>query len=161
MGKKRCKKCVQFGCLTVREHPIVLGDNPAAKAGPPLAIDWHHFREYTIDLEEYEAARSTASAATGRCDYFDMKLCPTVRTNILKQQGYSPAEIVQGTRPVNIARGQRIRTSQQHKNLHTVQELFEGLMDSSMNTITLGARKRKERELLEPYLNNKLCKALD
>lgn len=138
---------VHFEQITIREYPIMLGDNPGGTTGPPLTIDWQHdpSTEVTVGVDEYEETRPA------RRLYLEMAIPASERTFILKKVGYSRSEIVDGTRPVNIARSQRVRT-REALGLQAVTEVWEKISRKALNVMTLGAKKRSERKFLEPYV---------
>lgn len=132
---------VRFADLTIRDYPIILGDNPGGISGPPLSIAWKHTGEITIDLDEYESGRPR------RRDHVEMAIPESERLGLLKRVGYSKTEIVEGTRPVNIIRSQRAR-SREALALQPVSELMEKISRKAKNAVTLGAKKRSERKFL-------------
>jgi hypothetical protein len=54
-------KRVEFAFLEVREYPIVIGDNPSVKEGPPITIDWAHdpSTQFVLDVNTFEHMRGT------------------------------------------------------------------------------------------------------
>lgn len=54
--KSKTKK-VSFGTVEIREHAVIVGDNPFVKVGLPLTIDWQHHSEISLDLNIYESSR--------------------------------------------------------------------------------------------------------
>mmetsp|Transcript_25285 Transcript_25285/g.35665 ORF Transcript_25285/g.35665 Transcript_25285/m.35665 type:complete len:226 (+) Transcript_25285:115-792(+) len=52
------KKQLRFGAVGIREHPVIVGDNPTVKVGLPLQLGWDHQEEYQVDIEIYEATKS-------------------------------------------------------------------------------------------------------
>ena len=136
------KRGVGFGVIRLCEHPILLGDNPGGNRGPPLTIDWYAQDTYEMDIEEYEGERPP------RRNQSQLSLPESVRKDILKKCGYSRNEIVEQTKPVNQARQRRKATVQSAK-LEGIQELMEKVSRKTFNAISLGRRKRQERNLLE------------
>ena len=52
------KKEVTFGTtITIREYPIIMGDNPAATGGCPITLGWTVLATTTRNLEVYEYTR--------------------------------------------------------------------------------------------------------
>lgn len=142
---------VAFSTVQIREHACILGDNPGGTVGPPLTIDWVAMSDVAVDLEQYETTRPP------RRDHLEMQMPASYRKDLLKRAGYTRGEIVELTKPVNIARAQRVRTREAIK-LDGVNEIVEKLSRKTMNVLTLGMKKRKERQLLKPYvIMSKLC----
>ena len=57
------RKVVSFDCIQIREYSLCLGDNPAAKDGPPLSLDWKHGPTMTFKVDDYEEARLSSSSS--------------------------------------------------------------------------------------------------
>jgi len=146
---------VRFKDLTVRNYPIILGDNPGGMRGPPLSIDWEYSDSGddagTLAVDEYERARES------RRSHLQMIIPSSARIEMLRRLGYSRHEILAGTRSVNYVRTQRKRAVEAHK-FQPVSELVERLSRRAIDVVTLGTRKRSERRLLEPYVMNELAK---
>jgi hypothetical protein len=142
---------VGFTTVQIREHGCILGDNPGGTVGPPITIDWSYLSEFTADLEEYEETRPP------RRDPLEMQMPASYRRDLLRRAGYTRGEIADLTRPVNVARAQRARSREAMK-LDGVNELAERVSRSTLNVLTLGMRKRKERKFLKPYVvMSRLC----
>lgn len=57
--KKDARCMVQFGCVRIREHDLVVGDHFGSKEYP-ISFDWSHSEcEAVVDLEKYEEERET------------------------------------------------------------------------------------------------------
>jgi hypothetical protein len=138
------KLSLSFSSVDIREYPICIGDNPGGSGGTPLSIEWKHVSEVQIGLEEYENARPE------RRDQSTMRMGAHVREEILRRAGYSRMEIVMQTKPVDIERAHRRQTVTTLRYARW-QELRETIFRSSMNILTLGARKRKEREMMKSF----------
>jgi hypothetical protein len=132
---------VQFTTVTIRDFPRSIGDNPASSSGASVSIAWKHEREHTIQIDDYENSRGPRRQ--GR----EMILPPQLREDLLRQAGYSRAEIVRVIRDLNIVRGQRRRT---YETLHLLpfQALSEKITRKAWNILTMGEFKRKERAIL-------------
>ena len=50
------KKSVSFGDITIREHPMIVGDS-VPSCGVPLTIDWEAQSEVVLKVEDYEEYR--------------------------------------------------------------------------------------------------------
>jgi hypothetical protein len=46
---------VHWGDVTISQHEIILGDNPAVSSGPPVTISWQAFDTVTLPIDIYEA----------------------------------------------------------------------------------------------------------
>lgn len=136
------KLTVQFSTITIRDYPRSIGDNPASSCGPSVSIGWKHESECTVVLDEYEENRSPRRV--GR----EMIIPVKIREEILREMGYSRADIMKCIREINIIRGQRRRT---YETLHlqSFQLLTERISRKAWNVLTLGEFKRKERMTLQ------------
>jgi hypothetical protein len=67
-------KSVEFGIISFREYPIIMGCNPSVGAGVPVTIGWKYFNEYDVAVETYERASNKlkASTAGGLCPKLDV-----------------------------------------------------------------------------------------
>ena len=105
-------KEVTFGDLTIREYPIILGDNPAC-TGVPITIDWDYYADTgtTRNLELYEyikakkrrrrnKANNTSNNSAGinksntKKDIC-LRIPVTKRSQMLLDAGYTQNEILQ------------------------------------------------------------------
>jgi hypothetical protein len=55
-SKDKPKKSVSFGNITIREHPMIVGDS-IPECGVPLTIDWEAQSEVVFKVEDYEEYR--------------------------------------------------------------------------------------------------------
>jgi hypothetical protein len=138
------KLTVRFSTITVRDYPRSIGDNPASSCGPSISMGWEHESELSVPIDEYEENRGPRRR--GR----EMIIPVQLREEILRNAGYSRAEIMKCTRDINIARGQRRRT---YDTLHlqSLQLLTERITRKAWNVLTLGERKRKERAIIQEF----------
>jgi hypothetical protein len=83
-------KQVTFSELTVREYPLILGDNPSVSEGAPLTIGWKPQQSYTRNLELYEYTRKERKSKVPRRSVQD-------RAQILLCGGYGLEEIARAT----------------------------------------------------------------
>jgi hypothetical protein len=140
---------ISFSYIDIREYPICIGDNPAGSRGTPLSIEWKHFSEVQIGLEEYEDARPE------RRDHCALAMGETHRYDLLRRSGYSPKDIRIQTKPVNIQRANRKHTLAT-LNLAWLQEIQQAISRKTLNVLTFGARKRKERRMMESFASPEL-----
>jgi hypothetical protein len=47
------RPCVSFGGVQVREHEIVVGDNPEVLVGPPISLGWGYNQHRSMTLQEF------------------------------------------------------------------------------------------------------------
>jgi adenylate kinase family enzyme len=136
---------VRFSSVTIHEHPMIIGDNPGCSFGPPLSISWKAQETLSLPLEEYELTRPS------RRSHVQMVIPTSMRNAILRRAGYARNEIVELTKPVNIARNHRKRTIEV-QNLDKIHEMSERILRATKHIVTLGYKKRQERKFLEPYV---------
>ena len=131
---------VSFGTVEIREHDIILGDNPAVSSGAALTIDWEHFDEDSFELDEYESTRPEKRTCS------EMSIPERYRFEILKRCDYSTREIVAQAKETEVLRLQRLETSNQlyRQQAHEKAERFQR---GFVNMFT--SKKKKERQLLQ------------
>jgi hypothetical protein len=83
-------KKVTFSELTIREYPLILGDNPSVSEGAPLSLGWKPQQSYTRNLDLYEYTRGERKAKVQRRTVQD-------RAKILLCSGYDIEEIARTT----------------------------------------------------------------
>jgi hypothetical protein len=143
------EKTLSFSFIDIREYPMCIGDNPGGSVGTPLSIEWKHVSEVQIGLEEYEDSRPE------RRSHSALAMGETVRYEILRRSGYTRKDIQSGTKPVNIERAGRKRTLET-LNLARLHEFRESLSRKTLNVLSFGARKRKERLLTGSFSSPEL-----
>lgn len=130
---------LRFSTVTIREYPILLGDNVTVK-GPPISIDWEHIDEKSFGLEDYEEACKYT-----RRTQVELKMPSKHREEILREIGYSRQEIQKSVKKSNIARHKRKRTVETLK-LQPLQEAFEKMLKLGKKPL---GRKKKARKTCE------------
>jgi hypothetical protein len=48
---------VRFGTVEFKEFPVILGDHPGCKAGPPIELSWDAENRFAMDMDLYELSR--------------------------------------------------------------------------------------------------------
>lgn len=142
------RRSVTFSDIIIREYPYEIGDNPGSRTGPALTLKWNYVNERTFTVDGYEKSRPYDY----RRLFHEMLIPPSVRMEILRTAGYSRAEIIKGTRIVNIVRSQRRRTLDMLKS-SDIEELSEKIARKTINILTLGTRKRKEKKYISDALS--------
>jgi hypothetical protein len=148
------KLSISFSFIDIREYPICIGDNPGGSRGTPLSIEWVHVSEVQIGLEEYEDARPE------RRNRSALAMGESVRYDLLRRSGYSLMDIRVGTKPVNIGRIQRKQTMAT-LNLAPLHELQQAISRKTLNILSFGARKRKERRMMESFASPELKERIE
>lgn len=87
------KKTVSFSSVQLREHNVILGDHDADH-GFPLALDWKHAPERTIDIDDYEDGRRSCRGESKRGEEVD-RLTVEERQARLRFMGYTRAALRQ------------------------------------------------------------------
>jgi hypothetical protein len=85
-SKDKPKKSVRFGDITIRDHPMIIGDS-VPSCGAPLTIGWEAQSEVVLKVEEYEEYRP--ERRRGRA----MIMPPTVRASLAMNSGCTMGEI--------------------------------------------------------------------
>lgn len=83
------RKRVTFGGLTIVEHPIILGDNPAC-TGCPITIGWEPMATYTYNLDTYESSKYRVRHRTNK----QLKIPVRMRCKMLLHAGYTKEQII-------------------------------------------------------------------
>lgn len=133
---------VSFGAVEIREYPITIGDNPGARRGPPVTIEWEHQSTASMRLDEYEAHRPPRRRGP------EIIMTSSVREDMLRSAGFSRGEIQGAVKRANIARNSRKRT-EELMQLSSLQEAAEKLKRGALNKVFMRGRKKKERKYIE------------
>lgn len=136
---------VIFGTISVREYPIIPGDNPGGQKGVPLTIDWEHQREKTVKLDKYEESRPKRRSGD------EFIIPPDVRREMLRKSGHSLVEIQKYMKKANIIRNQR-KSTVGLSHMFAMSETKERLTRGLSNMTCRKRQKEKEREFLESSL---------
>jgi len=94
---------VSYTSISIREYPVIPGDNPSVTRGVPLSIGWEYEPERTFDLDAYEKSRR-------RRHQIEMRIPPELRHEILRSNGHSWKDVQASIKVANIARRQRYKT---------------------------------------------------
>lgn len=98
-------KNVTFGDLTVYEHPLEMGDNPAVSSGAPLMIGWKAQSTSTRNLDLYEYMHPQR-----RHGRKQLAIPVQDRAQILLKRGYSLTDIASAAMTVEEIKRQRAET---------------------------------------------------
>jgi hypothetical protein len=91
------KKRVSFGEITIRDHPMIIG-NSVPSCGVPLTIDWECQSEVVLKVEDYEEYRP--ERRRGRA----MVMPPKARASLAMSSGCTLREV-----NLAVSEGERIR----------------------------------------------------
>jgi hypothetical protein len=105
-NKNAPKKQVSFDSIEVREHAIILGDNPSVTSGPPLTIAWESHASYCVSVEEYEKARPTRRSKE------QMLIPRRVREEWLRHAGYARSHFAETEQSIQKVKRQRAASAQ-------------------------------------------------
>lgn len=97
---------VSFSTITVREYQMILGDNPASRAGPSISIDWDFSEIPTVQVDAFERLRKNARRSAAR----HMLRSKGNRERLAQRLGYSKQEISEHVRGLNKTRHERRQT---------------------------------------------------
>ena len=127
---------VQFSTITVREYPVMMGENPAVSDGPPLTIDWEYNELPQLEVEAFESVRRVRRK--GR----NLLLSRKKRENMLRNAGYQDAEIVAGIRHVKKLQALRLQTI---ANLggEKVEEALQNVGRRMKGMLKFGSRRKE------------------
>ena len=128
------KKSVRFSNVTVREYPIILGDNPSVTVGPPVTIDWQPFSEELLDLESHMLMTPLPHRTNEQ-----MSMPSMYRREILLNAGCSCCDMMKAMDGTNFIKEQRLATIKSLK-LSILEEIKEK-MKRRLNKIFSERRK--------------------
>lgn len=74
--------------VEIIEFPVVLGDNPGVKMGPPIAMGQQELSRRVVDLEEEDAQEEPKKRREG-----ELRLSVAARNAMLLEAGYTRKEI--------------------------------------------------------------------
>lgn len=85
-GRRRHKRRrVAFSMVEIRRYPMILGDNPATPAGPPLSLGWEYEVLPAMNVQDFESFRLRSRRT---------------QTNHLILSQYKRIDIVERVRPM-------------------------------------------------------------
>merc|ERR1719232_2180537 len=139
-------RVISFSTVVIREYPIIIGDNPSTRKGPPLSIAWNSISDVSVDIDNFEEIRGPNRRVEAK-----MYLFSDHRVNLLRSLGFSTKHIREGVKTANIGRRKRQKTVE-NLNLSGMHENFEYFKRNTCNLLLLGRRKKKEREYLKKHV---------
>jgi hypothetical protein len=89
------RRKVGFSKVQVRDYSVVIGDHPECEK-LPLSLGWSHTAGQTLDIDEFERARSAPGRSSSFAQSsFSKRLSYTERKNILRRvTGLPESEII-------------------------------------------------------------------
>merc|ERR1711862_490547 len=132
---------ISFGKVEIREYKLILSDNPAAGAGPPIGIGNEFVTKDPINVEDIPLERKDDKIHPNEKLY----LKPHDRLAMVRKNGYSDKEICECI--VEVREAQRIRTKHAIANL-TDEEKAEARneMKRKMKKKFLRSKEQKDRD---------------
>ncbi|CAJ1950846.1 unnamed protein product [Cylindrotheca closterium] len=126
---------VRFDSVEVREYPIILGDNPSCRQGPPITIGWEPKSDVFTPVDEFEKLRSEERHS----DPDEMFVSSFNRIDILKKLGFSRRDIKKASSKASKLRKKRDETSQHEQKIEPLRQLKD-------RTVELLSCKKTTRE---------------
>ena len=158
---------VRFGNITIHELPIIVGDNPAVSVGPPVTVDWMPTGSSSWSngghIDDYENTNGTyAAAIVVSVDDYDkqrpvprnrsqLRMPSSYRTELLRRQGFSRREIMEGSKQAAVVRHRRKRTIELWHFAPAI-EAVERVRRGILNVTVKRAAKVAERQMLSKYV---------
>jgi hypothetical protein len=124
-----------FTDVTIREYPVILGDNPSPKIGAPVGLDWDYTKEFIMDVNEFEESRR----GKRRTKPHHLYLSYYKRLEILESAGYTKKEFH--------ATERQIQRQQWSRNFHYYWS-FPVLVQKN---VTGSMARRKNRRFIRKY----------
>jgi hypothetical protein len=96
---------VRFDSVTIRQYPVIPGDNPSVSEGPPLTMDWKSSNKFSTNVDKFEEVRKGHRRHSSQ-----MRMPSSMRVIFLIEQEYSIRDIAIATKEAAIIRTQRLQT---------------------------------------------------
>lgn len=100
-GDNQKKKAVNFSCIDIREHEIILEFQPFISCGPGIGLGWESIDLPRYSVDDFESGRGQRRMKT------EFHLPPYERQEILREFGYSRGEIADACKSIDAAKKQR------------------------------------------------------
>jgi hypothetical protein len=135
-------RSIQFDGVTVREYPMIVGDNPGVSCGPPVTLDWTSVSEFNDSLERFERSRQGCRRLSTQ-----MRMPIEVRTSKLLESEHTLSEIQEASKSAAVIRQQRMKTIQSLSKEGTSEptQSTEERIDSILNIISRPFRRNSSR----------------
>ena len=148
------KKSVRFSDITVREYPMILGDNPAVSCGPPVTIDWQYSSEECLSIDEYIETHPLIPRIR-----LQMIMPEFLRETIVVNSGCQYSSMIEILDEIDVIKAQRVRTI---KSLQSIlrYEMKQNIIKKMKNTISRSRKKRAFSSFsisVKPQLKPHLC----
>jgi hypothetical protein len=85
----KAEKVVRFTTVTVHEHPIIIGCNPAVSSGVPITIAWNSVSSRQLPIDDFEFDRHKERLANPMF----LKQTKSERWNVLQNLGFPSDEM--------------------------------------------------------------------
>ena len=134
--KDRPKKenlSVSFDCVRVRYYERIIDINPAVTNGAAVGIGWRYKRGGQFDIEEWESNRMNTRTSK------ELILPKHVRENMLKDLGYTQADIAAAVRVILKTKNKR-RQTVQNLGAESMEEAVESASRRVKSILTLGMK---------------------
>ena len=106
--KKVTRRQVHFQDIEIRRYPMILGDNPSCRIGPPVSLGWEFESLPTMTVDDYEVYRTTHPR---KSHLHLMILNYYQRTGIMERSGVDPKDVQTVERQVAKIQRQRQHTA--------------------------------------------------
>jgi hypothetical protein len=113
------QKSVRFDSVSIREHSVVLGSNPAVTCGAPIELGWKHVNETILTVDVFDQIR------LGQRRRRKQLLLPVdIRARLLLDAGHSLYEIIDATMEAQTTKRLRYESAQM-KNWERLEQAVE------------------------------------
>ena len=117
--------------------------------GPPVTIEWTHDYEETLDFDYFESKREPFRRLQGQ-----MKMPPSLRSEILKNHGYTTKDLRKAMKDATVVRRQRSRSlDMMHTDTNT--ETLEAVKSILFHPFKSTKQKNEEIHLARSYEQSK------
>jgi hypothetical protein len=114
-GVPRTPTRIRFESVQTRLYHQTLGDNPAVKYGPPIALDWEYEEMSPVQVDEHEETRRDriSISDSNKNNHKENKpmLSSMDRRRVLKSKGFTEEEIDQASQQAEKAKKERATTN--------------------------------------------------
>eukprot|EP00529_Nitzschia_sp_RCC80_P035665 CAMPEP_0113482596 /NCGR_PEP_ID=MMETSP0014_2-20120614/23001_1 /TAXON_ID=2857 /ORGANISM="Nitzschia sp." /LENGTH=176 /DNA_ID=CAMNT_0000376119 /DNA_START=127 /DNA_END=657 /DNA_ORIENTATION=- /assembly_acc=CAM_ASM_000159 len=150
-NNQKQKKHVDFESLTIREYPVILGDNPNVSSGAPLSLGWEYTEQPRRNIDMYEYTRKERRSRK------HLAIPVEVRGQILLKMGYSIEELAMATMESDEIKRQRaesMRSSPANMIMDRTKDLPKNVVNGMARLFTM-----TNGQPIKPHINRAAAKS--
>jgi hypothetical protein len=136
---------IRWKSVEIREHPIIIGDNPSVMKGVPITIDWIPTACVCLDLDAYEDQKERR-----HINQIIMNAADREELLMNGHRKYNRSALLRAQRQASIDRNNR-RLTNQAKRWDSVHERMETISHTLQRLLGVRQSKQSERAFFELY----------